>query len=135
MAKLTVSEIARQFNVNVRQVQRRIKKLVSIENGKYLIDDSIIPMLQFDDSNTTNQDTTATDATDTVWQEFTQEQYDRLQMILITHPILQKELENKNKELEYFRNSNTDKEEQISKLIGIFEQRNFIEAKEKKLEQ
>ncbi len=125
--KYTISEISRQTGDSVRQLQRRVKDLVSIDKGKYLVDESVIPLLQSDDNIEASDDAI-------VVQEFTQTEYDELYKRLAEYPMLKEHISTVIKELDYHRKSSLKKDLQIEKILEIAVQRNYIEAKEKGLE-
>ena len=62
-----------------------------------------------------------------VIEGFSNEEYQEFQKRLIEYPMLQKDLE-------YHRNSAQSHQRQMEMILRNLEQRNFIEAKDKKLE-
>ena len=123
--KYTVSEMSRQLGVNKRQVQRTLKNLINIENGKYIVDEKIIPLIE-------NHDNTATSDDNIIIQEFTKEEYDELYKRLSEYPVLKEHLKSLINELDYHRNSNAKLTEIMNVLTRSIEQRNYIEANEKR---
>ena len=73
-----------------------------------------------------NTDTSTTQEYDVI-EGFTKEEYQEFQKRLIEYPILRKDLE-------YHRESSKSHQRQMELILRNLEQRNFIEAKDKKLE-
>lgn len=132
--KYSVSEISRQTGDSSRQVQRKLKDLINIDKGSYKVDESIIKMLypeSVDDMITTSDDNT--EEYDVV-EGFSSEEYQEFQKRLIEYPLLKQHLETIMNQLEYFKESSASKDKQMELILENIQQRNFIEAKDKKLD-
>lgn len=83
-------------------------------------------MLSISLKSDTNTDTSPTQEYDVI-EAFTNEEYQEFQKRLIEYPMLQKDLE-------YHRSSAESHQRQMELILRNLEQRNFIEAKDKKIE-
>lgn len=124
--KYTVLEISRQLGVNSRQVQRMLKDLINIEKGSYVVDYKIVKLLQSRDNLATNDDI--------IVEGFTPKEYEEFRKRLIEYPLLKNHIKTILNELEYHRRSSDSKDRQLEIILQNIQQRNFIEAKEKKIE-
>ena len=124
--KYTVLEISRQLGVNSRQVQRMLKDLINIEKGSYVVDYEIVKLLQSRDNLATNDDI--------IVEGFTPKEYEEFRKRLIEYPLLKNHIKTILNELEYHRRSSDSKDRQLEIILQNIQQRNFIEAKEKKIE-
>lgn len=118
--KYTVSEISRQFGDNTRQVQRKLKELINIDGGKYLIDKRIVDILY---PATTDDSDVAIVSYDVV-EGFTEEEYAEFKKRLIEYPRLKEDLE-------YHKRSAESHQRQMEKILGIMHQRNLLEGGDK----
>ena len=132
--KYTVSEISRQTGDNPRQVQRKLKNLINIDKGSYIVDESIVDMLYHTTAN--DNLTTANDINVEydIIEGFSTEEYQEFQKRLVEYPLLKEHLATIMNELEYHRKSGESKDKQMELILANIQQRNFIEAKDKKIE-
>ena len=132
--KYTVSEISRQTGDNPRQVQRKLKNLINIDKSSYIVDESIVDMLYHTTAN--DNLTTANDINVEydIIEGFSTEEYQEFQKRLVEYPLLKEHLATIMNELEYHRKSGESKDKQMELILANIQQRNFIEAKDKKIE-
>ena len=132
--KYTVSEISRQTGDNPRQVQRKLKDLINIDKGSYIVDESIVNMLYpptpNDNLTTPNDINVEYD----IIEGFSTEEYQEFQKRLVEYPLLKEHLATIMNELEYHRKSGESKDKQMELILANIQQRNFIEAKDKKID-
>lgn len=148
--KYTVSEISRQTGDSVRQVQRKLKDLINIEAGKYIVDSLIVKILYpatTDDSDVANlsksENSNAREGSnqDTEFDHieyFTDNEYQEFHKRLSEYPFLKEQLANSKEyldtlknELEYHKSAYLRQLDIHEKMIDSVRERNFIEAKEK----
>ena len=122
----TIKELADTFSVSVRTIQRHLKNLYKTNDNKVLIPLDIVDLLKERHEYDKNYDTDTTEEFDIV-EGFSNEEYQEFQKRLIEYPLLQKDLE-------YHRKSAESHQRQMELILRNLEQRNFIEAKDKKLE-
>jgi len=141
----TIKELADKMSVSTRTVERYLQTLYTKEKNKVLIPLDVVELLEVRHKSDTNTDTSKTevrqdyDTSNTPENEdetesdfdivegFTVDEYQEFQKRLIEYPIL-------NKDLEYHRKSAESHQRQMELILRNLEQRNFIEAKDKKLE-
>lgn len=156
--KYTTSDISKIINVSDRTVRRYIDKEISKLDGKYLLSEDaynfIINKYSADSPRTTRgQPADITKSTDddefNIIEAFSQEEYLEFQKRLTEYPLLKEKIEESKErlddskeyiqtllnELEYHKQTYHKHLEMHQKMIDIFQQRNFIEAKEKGLDQ
>ena len=132
--KYTVSEISRQTGDSSRQIQRKLKNLINIDKGGYLVDESIVNILYpttIDDNFTTPHDI---EVEYDVIEGFSTEEYQEFQKRLIEYPLLKEHLGTIMNQLEYYKESSASKDKQMELILENIQQRNFIEARDKKLD-
>lgn len=122
----TIKELADTFSVSIRTIQRHLKNLYKTNENKVLIPLDIVNLLKERHGYDKNYDTDTVQEFDIV-EGFSNEEYQEFQKRLIEYPMLQKDLE-------YHRNSAQSHQRQMEMILRNLEQRNFIEAKDKKLE-
>lgn len=143
MKRYSTADIATLFGVSIRTIQRNLATLrdtLSQEHKEYdymtvkLI--SIAFNYDFDDSETTDrrQETTAGDSYDRT-EYFTEEEYQEFQKRLIEYPMLLDKISLLLQELEHNKKLLEMNIISHNNLINTIKERNFIEAKEKKLDQ
>lgn len=113
--KYTVSEISKEFGDNPRQVQRKLKELINIDGGKYLIDESIVNMLY----------PATTDDYDVV-EAFTKEEYAEFQKRLTEYQQLKKSLE-------FHKRSIESHQRQMEMMLRTISEKNHLEAESRGL--
>lgn len=141
--KYTSSDIAATLNVSLRTAQRYIENLIIQENGKSLIDKDIFELIisrHTNDTQTTSEQQEYN--TDGITEFFSNEEYNEFRKRLIEYPTLKQMLKSSEdyiatlkNELDYHRNIYQKHLDIHGKLIESIKERNFIEAKEKKLDQ
>lgn len=112
------------LGVTDRSVRRYIKTFISFENNRISVSEKMLEILkkeylsgQLSDNPENEYD---------VVEGFSAEEYQEFQKRLIEYPGLKKELE-------YHRESARSHQRQMELILRNLEQRNFIEAKDKKL--
>lgn len=118
----TIKELSDKLSVSTRTIERYLKGLYLKENNKIVIPLDVVELLE----SRHKSDTSPTQDFDIV-EGFSNEEYQEFQKRLIEYPILQKDLE-------YHRKSAESHQRQMEMILRNLEQRNFIEAKDKKLE-
>lgn len=114
----TTKEVAEILGVTDRTVQRYLNSYYSFESGSYRVSGKMLAILK---------EEYLEDTSDTVVEEFTGDEYIEFKKRLIEYPILKEQLE-------YHRKSSESHNRQIEKIIELMLQRNFIEARDKKLD-
>ena len=136
--KYSTQEVAKILNVTDRTVRRYLSTYISFDNNRFEISEKMLEVLKSDylgqsaDSFRTEPGQTA----DVSGQEeeydviegFTNEEYQEFQKRLIEHPILKKELE-------YHKKSAESHQRQMELILNNLRERNFIEAKDKRLDE
>lgn len=122
----TIQELADKMSVSTRTIERYLKGLYTKENNKTIIPLDVVELLEVRHKSDTNTDTSPTQEFDVI-EGFTNEEYQEFQKRLIEYPMLQKDLE-------YHRSSAESHQRQMELILRNLEQRNFIEAKDKKIE-
>lgn len=150
MKQYNLKDLANELNISERTARRYIDELINetqnIRENKYkfsyLIFNSIVNSRQTFDTELTENDKGVT-------EYFTDEEYQEFQKRLIEYPILKEQIENSKEylstienQMEYFKNAynkQLDMHENLIQSVKNFSdnltQRNFIEAKEKGLDQ
>lgn len=150
MKQYDLKDLANELNISERTARRYVDELINetqiIRENKYkfsyLIFNSIVNSKQ-------NIDTELTKSDNGVTEYFTDEEYQEFQKRLTEYPLLKEKIEeSKNRlddskeyiqtllnELEYHKQTYQKHLEMHQKMIDVFQQRNFIEAKEKGLDQ
>ena len=156
--KFTTSDVSKTLKVSDRTVRRYIDKEISKIEGKYILSEDaynfIVNKYSADNLRTSlgqSSDidlSTKNDEFDII-EAFSQEEYLEFQKRLTEYPLLKEKIEeSKNRlddskeyiktllnELEYHKQTYQKHLEMHQKMIDVFQQRNFIEAKEKGLDQ
>lgn len=122
----TIQELADRMSVSTRTIERYLKSLYTKESNKTIIPLDVVELLEVRHKSDTNTDTSPTQEYDVI-EGFTNEEYQEFQKRLIEYPMLQKDLE-------YHRSSAESHQRQMELILRNLEQRNFIEAKDKKIE-
>jgi len=122
----TIQELADTFGVSSRTIQRHLKNLYNVIDNKASIPLDIVNLLKARHNYDNKDDTTTTEEFDVI-EGFTNEEYQEFQKRLIEYPMLQKDLE-------YHRKSAESHQRQMELILRNLEQRNFIEASDKKLD-
>lgn len=123
--KYNSKEIAEILNVSDKSVRRYLNSYFYINNGAYEVSEKMLTILKTEHLG---------QATDTSVQEFdrveyfTEEEYQEFHKRLVEYDILKEQLE-------YHRKSSESHNKQMELILNMMQQRNFIEAKEKKLDE
>jgi DeoR/GlpR family transcriptional regulator of sugar metabolism len=150
MKQYDLKDLANELNISERTARRYVDELINetqiIRKNKYkfsyLIFNSIVNSKQ-------NIDTELTESDNGVTEYFTDEEYQEFQKRLTEYPILKEQIQNSKEylstienQMEYFKNAynrQLDMHENLIQSVKSFSdnltQRNFIEAKEKGLDQ
>ena len=150
MKQYDLKDLANELNISERTARRYVDELINetqiIRENKYkfsyLIFNSIVNSKQ-------NIDTELTKSDNGVTEYFTDEEYQEFQKRLTEYPILKQQIQNSKEylstienQMEYFKNAynrQLDMHENLIQSVKSFSdnltQRNFIEAKEKGLDQ
>ena len=140
--KYSTADIARTLSVSERTVRRKLSEHLNLLNGKYEVSKEFFDFLK---EKTNFADTTADNvrtSSDTENEEpefdiiegFSKEEYQEFQKRLVEYPLLKEHLATIMNELEYHRKSGESKDKQMELILDNIQQRNFIEAKDKKIE-
>lgn len=143
MAKTyTTADIARTLSVSERTVRRKLSKHLSLQDGKYEVSEEFFNFLKGNtdlsdtssDNLRTPSDTVFLDEEYDIVEGFSSEEYQEFQKRLIEYPLLKEHLSTIMNQLEYFKESSASKDRQMELILENIQQRNFIEAKDKKLD-
>lgn len=135
--KYSTQEVAEILNVTDRTVRRYLSTYISFDNNRFEISEKMLDILkndypgQLSDSTRTASGQSSDDSGQQeqydVIEGFTNEEYQEFQKRLIEHPILKKELE-------YHKKSAESHQRQMELILNNIRERNFIEAKDKRLD-
>lgn len=152
--KYSTADMASELGKNERTIRRWISDLISIDGGKYTMSEEVAELLRKKSSADITTDTLRTPA-DTQENEefpyveyFTEEEYEEFKKRITEYPFLKEQIENSKEylkamenQIEYFRTSYNKQLEIHENLVHSVKnfsdnliQRNFIEAKEKGLD-
>lgn len=149
--KYSTADIASELGKNERTIRRWIADLISIEGGKYTVSEEVAELLRKKasaDTQRTSADTEENEDFPYV-EYFTEQEYEEFKKRITEYPFLKEQIENSKEylkamenQIEYFRNSYNKQLEIHENLVHSVKnftdnlvQRNFIEAKEKGLDQ
>lgn len=128
----TLKELSDMYSVTSRTIVRHLKGLYFIEKNKVKVPLDVVKLLEvrhkYDTSKTEVRqadDTEITSAEYDVIEGFSSDEYKEFQKRLIEYPLLKKDLE-------YHRKASESHQRQMEKIINILEQRNYLEAIDKK---
>lgn len=119
----TIKELAELHSVSTRTIEKRLANLVLKVKNKIHIPLDIVNLLE----SRHNIEQTPNKPQFDIVEGFSNEEYQEFQKRLIEYPLLKKELE-------YHRNSVLTHQRQMELILRNLEQRNFIEAKDKNLD-
>ena len=139
--KYSTADIARTLAVSERTVRRKLSEHLNLLNGKYEVSKEFFEFLKektnFADTPSDNVGTSAdTDNEEPefdIIEGFSKEEYQEFQKRLVEYPLLKAHLATIMNELEYHRKSGESKDKQMELILANIQQRNFIEAKDKKI--
>ena len=128
MTKYTISDISATLSVTERTVQRWIETLVIKEGNKILVPEDVLELLKSRHVN--DKVATSPDIEEKQFDRveyFTEEEYQEFHKRLVEYDILKDQLQ-------YHRKSSESHNKKMEMILQMMEQRNYIEAKEKKLD-
>lgn len=137
--KYTTKDISTTLGVSLRTAQRYIENLTIVENGKTFLSEDVFNLIISRHLN----DKEATDEKELegITEFFTNEEYEEFQKRLTEYPMLKQMLKASKEyisslrnDVEYHRAIYQKHLDIHEKLIESIKERNFIEAKEKKLD-
>lgn len=140
--KYTTSDISTTLGVSLRTAQRYLENLTIVENGKTFIKEDIFNLIisrhQSDNKATSERQETNIEG---ITEFFTNEEYEEFKKRLTEYPMLKQMLKASEEyisslrsDVEYHRGIYQKHLDIHEKLIESIKERNFIEAKEKKLD-
>ena len=140
--KYSTADIARTLAVSERTVRRKLSEHLNLQNGKYEVSKEFFDFLKektnFADTSADNVRTAADTENEEpefdIIEGFSTEEYHEFQKRLVEYPLLKEHLATIMNELEYHRKSGESKDKQMELILANIQQRNFIEAKDKKIE-
>ncbi len=122
--KYTTKQIAEILGVSDRSVRRYLTNYFSVDNGIYKVSDKMLEILKKEYSPDS----------DIVVQEFTEDEYQEFHKRLSEYPVLKERISDVLNELDYHKRSAESHNRQMEIILQTLQQRNYIEAKEKKLD-
>ena len=142
MKTFTIKELSEEFKVSERTILRQIQtisdKLKNPYSKSFIIDEDLKNFI-FSDSFQTISDNETEEFPHVEY--FTSDEYEEFKKRITEYPFLKEQIESSKqhleameKQIEYFRFSYNKQLEIHEKLIDSFRERNFIEAKEKGLD-
>ncbi len=142
MKTFTIKELSEEFKVSERTILRQIQtisdKLKNPYSKSFIIDEDLKKFI-FSDSFQTISDNENEEFPHVEY--FTSDEYEEFKKRITEYPFLKEQIESSKqhleameKQIEYFRFSYNKQLEIHEKLIDSFRERNFIEAKEKGLD-
>jgi DNA-binding Lrp family transcriptional regulator len=150
--KYTTFDISKKLDISERTVRRRIEKLINIEKGRYEVSEEILQLIEEIGKSADRLRTPSGQASDTLQtgeappsetgfdhvEYFTDNEYQEFHKRLSEYPLLKEQLANSKEyldtlknELEYHKSAYLRQLDIHEKMIDSVKQRNFIEAKEK----
>lgn len=137
--KYTTSDISTTLGVSLRTAQRYIENLTIIENGKTFLSEDVFNLII--SRHTNDKEATDEKELEGITEFFTNEEYEEFQKRLTEYPMLKQMLRASEEyisslrnDVEYHRAIYQKHLDIHEKLIESIKERNFIEAKEKKLD-
>jgi hypothetical protein len=125
----TIKELSDMYSVSTRTIVRHLENLILKEKNKVLVPLDVVKLLEvrhnYDTSKTPEEVDEKEDDYD-ILEGFTVDEYQEFQKRLIEYPLIKKDLE-------YHRKSARSHQRQMELILRNLEQRNFIEATDKKL--
>jgi predicted transcriptional regulator len=118
-------DIAEILNVSDKSVRRYLNSYFSIEKGAYQVSEKMLEVLKNEYSE---------EETDIIVQPYTKSEYEELHRRLSEYPFLKERIKDILNELDYHKKSIDSHNKQMEIILNMMQQRNYIEAKEKKLD-
>lgn len=136
--KYTTNDITTTLNVSTRTAQRYIENLVNKDFGKTYFEKDVFDLII---SRHSNDNTTTTENNEIITDYFTIDEYEEFKKRLIEYPMLKKHIEGLQNEIEYHKSQYENLMHLHKEFIQMHQmalenttQRNWIEAKEKQLD-
>jgi predicted transcriptional regulator len=120
-----LNEIAEILNVSDRTVQRYLNSYFSLEKGAYVVSEKMLNILKKEHLEDESED---------VVELFTKDEYQEFHKRLSEYPILKDRIGDILNELDYHKRSAESHNKQMEIILNMMQQRNYIEAKEKKID-
>ena len=136
----TIRELSDKYSVSTRTIERHLKALILKEKNSILIPKDVAKLLElrhkydkYSDTSTTNKNELSEqvkniDVEYDIIEGFSAEEYQEFKKRLIEYPLLKEQLE-------YHKKASESHQRQMEHILRTLEQRNYIEAKEKKIDQ
>ena len=140
MKKYTTTDIASELGISDRTIRRWIADLIDYSKGKYIVSEDVLNLLKnrlkSEGSRTDFGQTSDTENEDDFdyYEAFTADEYIEFQKRINEYPVLKEYIENLKEQIEFLRFNTAQQNEVIKDLSAGIKQRNFIEAKEKRLD-
>jgi predicted transcriptional regulator len=119
-----LKEVAEILKVSDRTVERYLKSYFSLEKGAYQVSEKMLVVLKNE----------YLENADTIVEEFTKEDYREFYKRLSEYPVLKERIGDVLNELDYHKRSAESHNTQMEMILNMMQQRNYIEAKEKKID-
>lgn len=130
----TIKELSDRLSVSTRTVERYLKTLYTKENNKIIIPLDVVELLELRHNSDTTPTQPRQEEDSIIEVEMSAVDYDEFQRRLAEYPALKEKVDYLLKDIEYHKKSIDSHQRQMELLLRNIEQRNFIEAKDKKLE-
>lgn len=118
-------EIAEILGVSDKTVRRYLNSYFSLKNGGYEVSEKMLEVLKNEYLD---------EESDIIVQPYTKSEYEELHRRLSEYPFLKERIKDILNELDYHKKSIDSHNKQMEIILNMMQQRNFIEAKEKKLD-
>ena len=129
----TIKELSDKLSVSTRTIERYLKNLYTKENNRVMIPLDVVELLEVRHKSDTSPTQVRQEEYDVI-EGFTNEEYEEFQKRLIEYPALKEKVDYLLRDIEYHKKSIESHNRQMELLLRNMEQRNYIEAKDKKLE-
>ena len=130
--KYTSKEVAEILNVSDKSVRRYLNSYFSINNGTYEVYEKMLKILKSEHIGQAKDNLRTVSDIDIQGFErveyFTEDEYQEFHKRLVEYPNLKEQLE-------YHKKSSESHSRQMEIILNMMQQRNFIEAKEKKFDE
>lgn len=144
--KYTTKQIADILGVTDKSVRRYLNSYFSINNGAYEISDKMLSILKSDYLGQSADNLRTGEAPQEPLkgnedfengriEYFTEDEYQEFHKRLSEYPYLKERVDDILNELDYHKRAGESHNKQMEIILQTLQQRNFIEAKEKKLDQ
>jgi predicted transcriptional regulator len=133
-----VKEIAEILNVSDKSVRRYLNSYFSINDRAYEVSEKMLEILKKEycgqpaDNLRTGSDSPVREYERIEY--FTEDEYQEFHKRLIEYPLLKETIEHVMNELDYHKKSAESHNRQMEIILNTMQQRNYIEAKDKKID-